>query len=372
MRLTLSPLVLVLVTALAPALLTLMSEPARAAEPTGRIKALVLDVQSSDLSPSEVNTLTSLVTAHLARYPQLDVLSGADLKRLVDLEAQKQSAGCDEGSCLSEIAGAIGAQLVFFGQAGKLGSTIVVTLNVFDANKGQAVGRQVIEARDLGQLPALVGPAVDQMVRPLFERLRAGGGVGDVPPGLSTVRADPTLNLGTRAREVFAQQEMNVCVDEQDRVKWWFCDKATRYTENEFIRKYKKLTRKSDLDNFEDNRNPAGLAVPAGMVIGGAGLIVLVAAPAGYFTYVDTGSGSQFLKGDAGSGSSIGALITGGSLVLGAALIVYGGILLPDALAFMDGEPTDHSLKEAKAREAAARYNDALAEDIGKEYGTVP
>lgn len=367
MRLTLACLASVLVAALA-------GSPARAAEPSGRIKALVLDVQSSDLSPSEVNTLTSLVTAHLARYPQLDVLSGADLKRLVDLEAQKQSAGCDEGSCLSEIAGAIGAQLVFFGQAGKLGSTVVVTLNVFDAAKGQAVGRQVIEARDLGQLPALVGPAVDQMVRPLFERMRGGGSIGDAPPGgLATVRADPTLNLGTRAREVFAQQEMNVCVDEQDRVKWWFCDKANRYTENEFIRKYQKLTRKSDLDDFEDNRNPEGLAIPAGMVIGGAGLMLLVGAPAAYFTYVDTGAGSQFLKGDVGSdGSSLGALITGGSLVVGAGLLIYGGLLLPDALAFTDGQPTDHSLKEPKAREAAARYNDALAEDIGREYGTGP
>lgn len=350
----------------------LVNPPAHASEATGRIKTLVLDVRSSDLSPSEVDTLTSLVTAHLARYPQLDVLSGADLKRLVDLEAQKQSAGCDEGSCLSEIAGAIGAQLVFFGQAGKLGSTIVVTLNVFDAAKGQAVGRQVIEARDLGQLPALVGPAVDSMVRPLFERMR--GGVGDAPPGgPPTVRADPTLNLGTRAREVFAQQEMNVCVDEQDRVKWWFCDKANRYTENEFIRKYKKTTRKSDLNGFEDNRNPEGLAVPAGMVIGGAGLLLLVAAPVGYFTHFDTGSGSSFLKNPTGSdGSALGDLIAGGALVVGAGLVIYGGILLPDALAFTDGQPTDHSLKELKAREATARYNDALAEDIGKEYGAGP
>jgi hypothetical protein len=349
----------------------LVTSSALAAEPGGRIKVLVLDVKSTDLTPGEVDTLTSLVTAHLARSPQLDVLSGADLKRLVDLEAQKQSAGCDEGSCLSEIAGAIGAQLVFFGQAGKLGSTIVVTLNVFDAGRGQAIGRQVIEARDLGQLPALVGTAVDQMVRPLFERLR--GSVGDAPASMTTVRADPSLHLGARAREVYAQKEMNVCVDEDDRVQWWFCDEKNRYTENQFIRNYHKLTQKTDLGEFEDNRNAESVGVPVGMLIGGTGLIALVGAPVGYLTYLDTGSTSQVLRNPLDDkGTKVGDIIAGGAVLVGAGLAIYGAILLPDALAFSDGQPADHSMKEARAREAAARYNDALAADIGKEYGAGP
>lgn len=339
-------------------------------EAKGRVKTLVLDVETKDLKPGEVETLTSLITAHLARYPQLDVMSGADIKRLVDLEAQKQSAGCDEGSCLSEIAGAIGAQLVFFGQAGKLGGTIVVTLNVFDAAKGQAVGRQPIEARDLGQLPALVGPAIDQMVGPLFERMRAGG-IGDVPPHGGTIRADPSLHLGTRAREVYAAKEINVCVDEDDRVKWWFCDKKNRYTENAFIRDYKKLTRKSDLDDFERNRNPDSVALPVGLIAGGAAVAVLIGGPALYFTYVDSGP-LPFLSQDSGDGYPIGTGIALGALLVGGAVAVYGGVLLPGALEFSDGQVTDHSMKEPKAREAAAKYNEALAESIGKEFGAGP
>ena len=46
---------------------------------------LVLDVKSGDLHKSEVETLTGLITAKLARYAELEVLSGQDLKRLVDL-----------------------------------------------------------------------------------------------------------------------------------------------------------------------------------------------------------------------------------------------------------------------------------------------
>jgi hypothetical protein len=170
-----------------------VAAPLHAAE---RVKVLVLDVKSKDLSASEVETLTSLVAAHLARYPQLDVLSSVDIKRLVDLEAQKQSAGCDSGACLSEIAGAMGADLVFFGQAGKLGSTIVLTLNVFDAKKNEAVGRQPIEARDLSQLPELVGPAVDRMVQPLFETLRFGGAKAGPMAGGGAVGSAPGPRAG--------------------------------------------------------------------------------------------------------------------------------------------------------------------------------
>src|SRR4051812_33713543 len=183
--------------------------PAETASAAERVKVLVLDVKSKDLSASEVETLTSLITAHLARYPQLDVMSSVDIKRLVDLEAQKQSSGCDSGACLSELAGALGADLVFFGQAGKLGTTLVLTLNVFDAKKNQAVGRQPIEARDISQLPDLVEPAIDKMVQPLFEHLRAGGGK-PAPLGDAPLRSSPSLALGARAKEVFEQQQMDI------------------------------------------------------------------------------------------------------------------------------------------------------------------
>lgn len=351
-----------------PAVLLIAVAAAPAPAAAERVKVLVLDVKSTDLSPSEVETLTSLVTAHISRYAQLDVMSGSDIKRLVDLEAQKQSAGCDEGACLSEIAGAMGAKLVFFGQAGKLGSTIVLTLNVYDAQRGQAVGRQPIQARDISQLPELVGPAIDNMVRPLFETMKIGGAVK--PPGLDTLRSSPSLALGARAKEVFDQQEMDVCVDDGDRLKWWFCDKKNRYTENAFVRKYGELTGKRDLDKFEQNRNPNGLLVP-GLLVAGGSALVLAGLPVGYYTYVDKTT-LPFLSqsADGSTSNSVGGFITVGSIAVGAGAAIYGGILLSNALEYTDGEHTNHLLREPEAREAAARYNEALATKIAHEYAS--
>lgn len=333
--------------------------PAAPAVPV-RAKALVLDVKSTDLSPGEVETLTSLVTANLARHPQLDVMSGADIKRLVDLEAQKQSSGCDEGACLAELAGAMGAELVFFGQAGKLGSTIVVTLNVYDAKRGQAVARQPIEARDLGQLPGLMGPAVDNLVRALFEETPGGAG--------QSLRPSPALALGARAREVYDEQEMDICVDDEDRLQWWYCDKKGRYTENDFVRKYRALTGSKDLDAHERNRNPDGILGPS-LMVGGGSALFLAGLPLAWYSYVDTTS-YRVLSEKSADGSSVGGVAAVSALAVGSGLAIYGGIVLADALEFTDGEVTDHSLKEAKARAAVERYNEALAKKVSREYGT--
>jgi hypothetical protein len=339
-----------------------LAAPARAA---GRLRVLVLDVKSSDLQPGEVETLTSLVTAHLARYPQLDVMSGADIKRLVDLEAQKQSVGCDEGACLAELAGAMGAELVFYGQAGRLGSTIVVTLNAYDAKRGAAVGRQPIEARDLGQLPMLIGPAVDRLVKPLFEGLRAGprshmGGPGDD----GTVRGSPVLSLGARGREVYDAQEMSICVDERNRVKWWYCDKTKAWTENDFVRGYRELTGRNDLDKHERNRNPEGLVIPVSLIAGG-GVLALAGVPITWYSLVDKTSFPVLAQGgETGLGATVGL----SALAIGAGAAIYGGIMMGSALKFTDGEVTDHSLKESSARTAVERYNEALAQKIAAEY----
>ncbi|HEY4220319.1 MAG TPA: hypothetical protein VGO62_03235 [Myxococcota bacterium] len=344
--------------------------PSAHAAGAGRVKVLVLDVKSKDLSASEVETLTSLITAQLSRYQQLDVLSSVDIHRLVDLESQKQTVGCDSGSCLSELAGALGAELVFFGQAGKLGTTVVLTLNVFDAKKNEAVGRQPVEARDISQLPDLVGPAIDRMVQPLFQSLR-GGAPMVAPTDVAPIKTAPTVVLTARAKEVFDQQEMDICVDSGDRLKWWFCDKKDRYSENAFVRKYRETTGASDLDRAEKNRNPNGMLIPGVMVGGGAALVV-ASLPIGYYTYVDKTTLPVLSQGDSSDSSSggLGALLTIGGVSIGLGSAIYGGILLANAMDFTDGELTDHTLKEPEARDAAARYNDALADRINREYGT--
>jgi hypothetical protein len=129
-----------------------------------RRRLLVLDVKSSDLSASEAETLTQLAATRFARYPAVEVLTGPDIRRLVDLEAQKQTAGCDDdSSCLAEIAQALGAQLVLVGQAGRLGEVIVANFSIYDARAEKTLGRVSAQSWSLAELPQKLEPALDSL-----------------------------------------------------------------------------------------------------------------------------------------------------------------------------------------------------------------
>lgn len=132
-----------------------------------RVKILVLDARSGDLTADQLHTLSGLLTARVARFPSANVVSSSDLREMLELEAQKQSAGCDDGgnACLAELAGALGADLVIASRAGKLGSTFVFTSQIFDPRKGDAVGRMSIEAYALEDLVEKIGPALDDVLR---------------------------------------------------------------------------------------------------------------------------------------------------------------------------------------------------------------
>jgi hypothetical protein len=327
-----------------------------------RIKVLVLDVKSTVLNKSEIETLTSLITAHLGAYGQLDVLSGDDVKRLIDLEGQKQVIGCDQRSCLAELAGAMGANLVVFGQAGRLGSTTVVTLNLFDAQKGQAVARRPVEVQDLGELPARVATAIDEMVGPLLQGQRTTPVTSSTPPAtLVPAPTRSTPQTTARARELFDAKRVDVCVGTANKTEWWFCTHTAQLTENAFARQYRDITQQGDLERADVNRAPSATIVPIALVAGGG-----AAALAGtYFTLVanKAAPGPPFIDGS--TAVTLGAV----GIVGGLTCVLYGALDFMKLGDVADGTPTQHTLSEAEGRAACDRYNAALLPQINRELG---
>lgn len=109
--------------------------------------------------------LGELITVSVARHEAFDVLSSSDLRRVVELEAEKQVMGCDEASsCLAEVAGAMGARYVVFGQIAPVGDRIILTLNLFDSDLGRSSGRVVIMGATVDELFPVIDGKVDQLV----------------------------------------------------------------------------------------------------------------------------------------------------------------------------------------------------------------
>jgi hypothetical protein len=147
--------------------------PAAAADekkpPQERLKVLILDMKGN-LPEEQRTSISNLLATEMETFP-VEVLSSADMRAMVELEGERQALGCEaDTSCLAEIAGALGAALVLFGDVTKLGSRSLLNLNLFDSTEGRAVGRSTIKGANLDEvidgIPAglrkVVGPALEQ------------------------------------------------------------------------------------------------------------------------------------------------------------------------------------------------------------------
>ena len=137
-------------------------------------RVLVLELDAVGADPDTAAAVGRVVTAAAGEVDNLDVISSTEVKKLVELETQKQMAGCDDSSCLAELAGALGARAVLFGSVAKLGSTTTVTLSLFDSADG-SVTRAFLDSRDLSALPTELRPRVRELLA------RVGGSSAGAP-----------------------------------------------------------------------------------------------------------------------------------------------------------------------------------------------
>jgi hypothetical protein len=114
-------------------------------------------------------TVANLMVVELGHQQGLKVIGANEVQRLAALESDKQVAGCTQSDCLSELAGALGARYVVFGDVGPLGSRQVLNLNLFDAQQATAVSRTAITFGSVEELPALLPAPLQRLTAPLLD-----------------------------------------------------------------------------------------------------------------------------------------------------------------------------------------------------------
>ncbi len=148
-----SPL-LALVLAQAPTAPAPTPPPAAPAVTDAAPRILVLVPKGDTVDVEVRRAIASTLTVELGKTGRFTALSTSELAQLADLEADKQAAGCDSSSCLSEIAGALGARYVVVGDATQLGGLMAVNLSLFDVERATSVRRTAFEVRDPAEIPA--------------------------------------------------------------------------------------------------------------------------------------------------------------------------------------------------------------------------
>jgi hypothetical protein len=96
-----------------------------------------------------------------------EVVTTGDLRAAAGVEAAKQSLGCDDSdasSCLAELATAVGADVICYGDVTRLNTQVLVTLNFFDAAAARSRGRQSVRVTNLDELPEALADAIARVL----------------------------------------------------------------------------------------------------------------------------------------------------------------------------------------------------------------
>jgi hypothetical protein len=129
------------------------------------MRTLSMDLEHRNVSAEQAQLITGMVAVELSTYDALDVVAGADIRRAMALEGDKQSMGCSaDASCLAEIADAMDAELVVFGEIGVLDGLTIINLNLYDPRAVQSVGRATVRSRGPGDLDTELGRGIRQML----------------------------------------------------------------------------------------------------------------------------------------------------------------------------------------------------------------
>ena len=93
--------------------------------------------------------LSEKAALEVAQAPNVSVITRQDVEALLGRERQRQLLGCadESGSCVAELAGALGAGLVLTGDLAKVGARFTVTLKLLS----YAIGRPA----KLADMPAV-------------------------------------------------------------------------------------------------------------------------------------------------------------------------------------------------------------------------
>jgi hypothetical protein len=135
-----------------------------------RFKLISLDLKGANVTPQDLSLLSGLLAVELGAYEALEVVSGAEVRQLVELEGEKAMLGCEaSASCLAEIAGALGARLVAFGELGRLGKRYVLNLSLHDSKTNRSVGRASLQGEDIEGLADGMTEASITLVEPFLQ-----------------------------------------------------------------------------------------------------------------------------------------------------------------------------------------------------------
>lgn len=147
--------------------------------------------------------LTGVVSASLAESGSFEVLTAADLRGVLSLDAQRQLAGCVDDHCVPELGHALGTRYAIFGRLDRAGDVLILNLSLVDTENARVVRRASVTGADEAALVESARTAVDGISAALEELgadrvlvLDVAAPLEDPPPPLLAVVGVATATTG--------------------------------------------------------------------------------------------------------------------------------------------------------------------------------
>jgi hypothetical protein len=132
-------------------------------------KILVLPIRAvGGTTPSTCGLLTSFLLSKLFEVEHLSAVGKGDVEAVVSAEKQREALGCNDVTCMAELGGSLGADLVLYGELGTVGTKYNLNVSVVDSTKAKVAARAslVVEQNEdklMQALPGLVADVVGKL-----------------------------------------------------------------------------------------------------------------------------------------------------------------------------------------------------------------
>lgn len=129
------------------------------------IKMAVTEIKvQRGVDPVIARVIEEFMANETSRLPNYRVIGRDDIARMLNHEQEKQMLGCDE-SCLTEIGGALGVDILLAGSMDRVGDTFLISLKLIN------IRTAVVIRRESGRLRGSTEEDAIDAVQILFQRL---------------------------------------------------------------------------------------------------------------------------------------------------------------------------------------------------------
>lgn len=158
--------------------------PAAPAPTSTAVRVMMLDLEGAGPNFGVARALGQVVAAEAAQAKGLEILSADEVRAVLQNEANKQLMGCDDASCLSELADAMDADLLVSGSLDETTGAPVLTLSLVNTRALVVVNRATLAwPGDPARLPDVARAAAQLLVFEKAQRPPATIVVANAPPG---------------------------------------------------------------------------------------------------------------------------------------------------------------------------------------------